>query len=478
MAAGEVTPERRLAALPRSTWLALGGLALWAALAWGRCLGGGLWGWDNYPLIAAGSVQGVGDVLGSFSEELMDGRYPLGRYWRPLVHLSFGLDHALWGLDPRGYHATDLALLVLGVVLAALVAHRWFGLPAAFVAGVVFGGNLVHDDVLLVPARRADSLALVFTLVALAAVLSRTSRARWLAAFGCAAALASKESGAIAVLVVTGASFAFTRGSVPERLRQLAGTAWPSWLAFGLALALRTWALGGLGGSREAQVSAAWSESLAAFVRYLPAAFAPTQVRLLGSSGVSVAVALLLVVLLAVLARRSALRTLVPLSLWFLALAAITAISRAERGWYELPFVAINALFAAALAQAVLERRGVLRLAALPIAAWALASLVPWRALSPESRAAGESARAYLQRVEDAVRAAAPGSAVRVPGLPMEVRDARAWLDGRERTFAVLAPYSVAAYAELAWPGRKLRVVPPAQPLPPQPDEVVLVLER
>jgi hypothetical protein len=93
-------------------------------------------------------------------------------------------------------------------------------------------------------------------------------------------------------------------------------------------------------------------------------------------------------------------------------------------------------------------------------------------------RAAGESARVYLGQVESVVRAASPGSAVRAPGLPLEQRDPRPWLDGRERTFAVLAPYSVAAFVELSFPARAVRVVPPAAPSLPTADEVVLVLER
>ena len=103
-------------------------LVLWVALVWGWVLRSGLWGWDVYPLIAAGRIEGVGGLVGTFREELMDGRYPLGRYWRPLVHLSFGFDHALWGLDPRGYHLTDLALLAASVIgnvaLLAMLLNR------------------------------------------------------------------------------------------------------------------------------------------------------------------------------------------------------------------------------------------------------------------------------------------------------------------------------------------------------------------
>lgn len=465
--------------------VALAALAIALATAW-RWSGGldlPLVGWDTFPLIAAGRVASVGDVLGAFGEELMGGRYPLGSYWRPLVHLSFGLDHALGGLDPAAFHRTDLALAVLGALLAAEAARRWFeggahAPLAALAAGLVYGTNLVHADIVDVPARRADSLAVVFTLLALCLALSRARPARWLAALAVAAALASKESGAIAVVVVTAAPFVRESGSFAERLRAAARGAWPAWIAFALTFALRTWALGGIGGSREAQVSAAWSESLGAFVRYFPAAFAPASARLLGSAAISCCVALALVAVLALVARREFLKSFGLPALWFLALAALTAISRAERGWYELPFVAINALFVAALVSKTLNSAGFWRALVLPAVVWVALALYPWPTRTPTFLEATSAARDYLARLESTVRSARPGTASRLPGLPMEVRDPAPWLDGRTRTYAILAPYSISAFAELAWPDRPLRIVPPAQPSPPHPDEIVIVLER
>ncbi|MDP2627961.1 MAG: hypothetical protein Q8Q58_13805, partial [Candidatus Rokubacteria bacterium] len=35
--------------------------------------------------------------------------YHMG-HWTPLTWLTLGLDHNLWGMDPRGYHLTSLLL--------------------------------------------------------------------------------------------------------------------------------------------------------------------------------------------------------------------------------------------------------------------------------------------------------------------------------------------------------------------------------
>ena len=43
---------------------------------------------------------------------------------RPVVNLSYAIDHAIWGPGPFGFHLTSLALHLLNVVLVYLVAWR------------------------------------------------------------------------------------------------------------------------------------------------------------------------------------------------------------------------------------------------------------------------------------------------------------------------------------------------------------------
>ena len=96
-------------------------------LVYGPVSGGALLGFDGYPLIAASALDAPGDLLGTFGQELMGGRYPDGRFYRPLVHLTFALDHALGGLDPAQYARTDLALAALTATLLGLLAAAMAG---------------------------------------------------------------------------------------------------------------------------------------------------------------------------------------------------------------------------------------------------------------------------------------------------------------------------------------------------------------
>src|SRR5688572_26033736 len=282
--AGEGDPgdvARRHGALTKWAGVALALALPW--LIWRSMLGLELLGWDAYPLIAASRVAGISGLAGELAEPLMDGRYPLGLYWRPLVHVSFALDHALWGLDARGYHATDLALLSINALLVGALARRWIGAAFGWAASLVFAAHLVHVDVLWAPARRADALALAFTLAALVAASSferRPALRRALVAFACAAALMSKETGAVALAAVSWFRFvdAPPRRRIASTLREVG----PAVAAFALVFAARAWVLGGLGGASgsEGELSAAIPRALA---DYAPAALAPSSIRAFAS---------------------------------------------------------------------------------------------------------------------------------------------------------------------------------------------------
>jgi hypothetical protein len=60
-------------------------------------------------------------------------------YYRPLVSLSYALDARWSGLDPRGYHVTNVALYaVASVLFYALVRTLEMGRAIAFIAALAF----------------------------------------------------------------------------------------------------------------------------------------------------------------------------------------------------------------------------------------------------------------------------------------------------------------------------------------------------
>lgn len=149
---------------------------------------------------------------------------------RPLPNLSLALDHALYGLDPAGYRATNyvlhalvatlVALLVRDTLLLPYFAGAWTGVAALLgiaVALVWVAHPLVSETVVYVTQRTELLAAFFYVLTLWAAVRHWTVTpsndgtatapvvaGRWagVAMLSCVAAMASKEIAASLPLVV------------------------------------------------------------------------------------------------------------------------------------------------------------------------------------------------------------------------------------------------------------------------------------
>lgn len=90
----------------------------------------------------------------------------------PMVHTSFWLEHRLWGLDPTGYHLTNVALHASNGLLVWRVLQA-LALPsgAAWVAGSLFALHPVHVESVAWISERKNVLAGAFYLGSLLAYL-------------------------------------------------------------------------------------------------------------------------------------------------------------------------------------------------------------------------------------------------------------------------------------------------------------------
>jgi Flp pilus assembly protein TadD len=82
------------------------------------------------------------------------------RYYRPIQTVTYMADYALWGLNPDGYHLTNLFLqlacvLLLALLLEQLAANRL----VAFIVAGLFAVHPVLTNAVTYIAGRADSLA-------------------------------------------------------------------------------------------------------------------------------------------------------------------------------------------------------------------------------------------------------------------------------------------------------------------------------
>ena len=181
--------------------------------------------------------------------------------YRPLVLLSFSVEHAFYGLRPLGYHAVNLLLhaavsLLVFLVVDALFGHRSLALATA----LLFNLHPVHVEAIAPVAGRSELLAAVLFFLAwwchLRVAQAPAARAKFwtlsshLSFF---AALLSKESAVLlpAALVLGDALRFAPETGLPELGRRVwtaVRWGWKRYAAYAApllaALALRTHALG------------------------------------------------------------------------------------------------------------------------------------------------------------------------------------------------------------------------------------------
>jgi tetratricopeptide (TPR) repeat protein len=182
---------------------------------------------------------------------------------RPIADLSFALDFALGGLEPRGYHVTSLVLHLAASALVFLLArgalrsagHARAGPLAAFVAAA-FALHPLQAEAVAYPAQRSEVLSAALYLAGLLALLRGDAAWPRRAAWGWVLAGTGFHAlalGAKAVAVTLPAAFVLHRAVLggghtatpPGRrvLRALALSA-PAWALSILAVARNLSSLG------------------------------------------------------------------------------------------------------------------------------------------------------------------------------------------------------------------------------------------
>jgi protein O-mannosyl-transferase len=187
-----------------------------------------------------------------FGSEVRVADIALG-YYRPLITLLYRVDRALWGLNPAGYHLTNIVWHLLATLLVYQLALQTTGkIVAAWTGAMLFSVLPAHTEAIGWIQGRVDLVSTTFALLALLALVCATDQegpAGWLwnafAGLAFLGALLAKESAAVLPLAWCIWEVSATgKGPWRERLVPLARRFVPLGLA-GLAyLQLRWWAVG------------------------------------------------------------------------------------------------------------------------------------------------------------------------------------------------------------------------------------------
>jgi protein O-mannosyl-transferase len=239
MAAAEAIGFRRLAAAARAAALPAG-LALAVLAAFAPALRNGFVWDDQFNLLDNPHVRGLGRPEVWWMLTTAGSTHPgWGGQWIPVTWLTFAIDYRVWGLDPVGFHLTNLVIHAANAALFFVVARRLLAaglgpvggsalrLAAATAAAFWALHPLRVESVAWVTERR-DVVSGFFLLLAVlaylrAAEVGQARRRRWLAASvgSYALALASKATGVtlpLALLILDAYPLARLRGRWRERL--------------------------------------------------------------------------------------------------------------------------------------------------------------------------------------------------------------------------------------------------------------------
>ena len=125
-----------------------------------------------------------------------------GSTYRPVFWMSLFVDHALWGLNAGGYHATNIALHLLnGNLVFALFRRLKVPVSVAAAIGLLWLTLPIHTEVVAWVSGRAYLLCTFFVLLCLLSAVTYAQRrgfaGAWLCFGAAACALLSHELGAV-----------------------------------------------------------------------------------------------------------------------------------------------------------------------------------------------------------------------------------------------------------------------------------------
>jgi tetratricopeptide (TPR) repeat protein len=159
------------------------------------------WIWDDDSYVTANPALVAPD---GWNRIWIPGGTP---QWYPLVFASFRIEHALWGLEPFGYHLVNL-LLHAGACLALWALLGRLAFPAPLLAAAILAVHPMTVESVAWVTERKNTLGLLLALLSTLVFAGWASRAargerdpgRWWWAFGLfVAALLSKSVAAATV---------------------------------------------------------------------------------------------------------------------------------------------------------------------------------------------------------------------------------------------------------------------------------------
>jgi len=148
----------------RRPWIAPAALVLLTALVYARSMLVPVHDWDDYVYIFRDSR--LEHLSGANLLRILT--QPFFANFHPITTLTYAFDRAVWGTWVPGFHLTQLAFYIGGVVGLYFLFARLLGWrPGAFVAAAIFATHTIHVESVAWLASRKDVVCLFFYALAL-----------------------------------------------------------------------------------------------------------------------------------------------------------------------------------------------------------------------------------------------------------------------------------------------------------------------
>src|SRR3989338_621725 len=101
-------------------------------------------------------------------------------YYRPIFLLSLFADYKLWGLNPFGFHLTNILIHISTIMLLYTLALNLFQDKfIALISSLIFGLHPVHTEAVTFISARTHLLATLFSLLSVWGFINRRGSKGW-----------------------------------------------------------------------------------------------------------------------------------------------------------------------------------------------------------------------------------------------------------------------------------------------------------
>jgi protein O-mannosyl-transferase len=180
--------------------------------------------WDDELLVKDNIyIRDWSRLSGIFRGDFGSGYSTKGCLYRPLQMVTYSADYSLWGLNPAGYHLTNLLLHILAALALFWCVRVIFDdLLLSFLTSIFFVAHPVHTEAVAYISGRADSLAAIFMLLCM---VFYCRRSYFPVVLSYILALFSKEYALIMPALLAVYSFAFKKKIAVKEFLTILGVA-------------------------------------------------------------------------------------------------------------------------------------------------------------------------------------------------------------------------------------------------------------